>query len=124
MDVTAETPLLEGMAASEVWRETSGDNGEASQLPSRPCFPPRTAPQSYSCATSNSDPDTFTFARKDSRGKLVPQAIAHRGYKAKYPENTMAAFQGAVEIGADALETDIHLTKDDVVVLAHVRLGL
>ncbi|GAM83562.1 hypothetical protein ANO11243_015500 [Dothideomycetidae sp. 11243] len=49
----------------------------------------------------------------------LPQAIAHRGYKAKYPENTMAAFRGAVDAGAHAIETDIHLTKDGVVVLSH-----
>jgi tubulin gamma len=49
----------------------------------------------------------------------MPQAIAHRGYKAKFPENTMGAFKGAVEVGAEAIETDIHLTKDDVVVLSH-----
>lgn len=50
----------------------------------------------------------------------MPQTIAHRGYKAKFPENTMGAFRGAVEVGADAIETDIHLSKDDVVVLSHV----
>lgn len=32
----------------------------------------------------------------------------------------MASFEGAVEVGSDAIETDIHLTKDDVVVLSHV----
>ena len=31
----------------------------------------------------------------------------------------MKAFQGAVEAGAHAIETDVHLTKDDVVVLSH-----
>ena len=50
----------------------------------------------------------------------MPQTIAHRGYKAKHPENTMGAMRGAVEVGAHALETDIHLTKDDEVVLSHV----
>ena len=50
----------------------------------------------------------------------MPQAIAHRGYKAKHPENTMGAFRGAVHAKAHAMETDIHLTKDDVVVLSHV----
>ncbi|KAJ4396087.1 hypothetical protein N0V93_000304 [Gnomoniopsis smithogilvyi] len=48
-----------------------------------------------------------------------PQAIAHRGYKAEYPENTMGAFRGAVEVGAHAIETDMHLSKDNVVVIAH-----
>lgn len=50
----------------------------------------------------------------------VPQAIAHRGYKAKFPENTMGAFRGAIEVGAHAIETDLHLSKDDVVVISHV----
>lgn len=58
-------------------------------------------------------------ARRDANGRQLPQAIAHRGYKAAFPENTMAAFEGAVEVGTHALETDIHLTKDGVVVLSH-----
>lgn len=33
----------------------------------------------------------------------------------------MGAFKGAVEVGAHAIETDIHLSKDGVVVLSHVR---
>jgi glycerophosphoryl diester phosphodiesterase len=35
----------------------------------------------------------------------------------------MASMQGAVQVGSHALETDIHLTKDGVVVLSHVRLS-
>ena len=65
-------------------------------------------------------PASGTFARKRPTGEKLPQTIAHRGYKAKHPENTMGAFQGAVKAGAHAIETDIHLTKDDVVVLSHV----
>ena len=53
----------------------------------------------------------------------MPQTIAHRGYKAKYPENTMGAFRGAVECGSNAIETDIHLSKDGEVVLSHVSTG-
>ena len=63
---------------------------------------------------------TFAFARKDVSGSRRPQAIAHRGYKAKFPENTMGAMRGAVEVGAQGLETDLHLTRDGVVVLSHV----
>lgn len=51
----------------------------------------------------------------------MPQTIAHRGYNAEHPENTMGAFAGAVKIGAHAAETDLHMSKDDVVVLSHVR---
>ncbi|MCJ1254660.1 hypothetical protein MMC24_002475 [Lignoscripta atroalba] len=61
----------------------------------------------------------WTFARRDKGGQQMPQAIAHRGYKAKHPENTMGAFRGAVNVGAHALETDIHLSKDGVVVISH-----
>ncbi|KAF2397786.1 PLC-like phosphodiesterase [Trichodelitschia bisporula] len=49
----------------------------------------------------------------------TPQAIAHRGLKAHYPENTMLGFRAALAAGAHALETDIHLARDGTVVLAH-----
>src|SRR5688500_11818939 len=44
---------------------------------------------------------------------------AHRGASAERPENTMVAFQRAVEIGVDALELDVHLTRDNVFVVVH-----
>ena len=43
----------------------------------------------------------------------------HRGYCAKYPENTMISFKAAIELGVDAIEFDIWLTKDKVPVLMH-----
>ncbi|KAF7529649.1 hypothetical protein G7054_g9798 [Neopestalotiopsis clavispora] len=61
--------------------------------------------------------DASSATRKPSI--RLPQAIAHRGYKAAYPENSMAAFRSAVEIGAHAIETDLHLSRDGVVVLSH-----
>ncbi|KAI3322555.1 PLC-like phosphodiesterase [Xylariaceae sp. AK1471] len=51
--------------------------------------------------------------------KPVPQTIGHRGFKAAAPENTMAAFRAAAEAGVEAIETDLHLTSDGVVVLCH-----
>ncbi|MBQ3085493.1 MAG: hypothetical protein IJC46_08615 [Clostridia bacterium] len=44
---------------------------------------------------------------------------AHRGWSAKYPENTMEAFRAAVEIGVDQIETDVRITKDGELVLIH-----
>lgn len=44
---------------------------------------------------------------------------AHRGWCAKYPENTMEAFKAAVELGVDQIETDIRVTKDGELVLIH-----
>lgn len=44
---------------------------------------------------------------------------AHRGFKGKYPENTMLAFKKAVEEGADGIEFDIQLSKDGEIVIIH-----
>lgn len=44
---------------------------------------------------------------------------AHRGWKDKYPENTIAAFQAALELGVDQIETDVRITKDGQLVLFH-----
>ena len=44
---------------------------------------------------------------------------AHRGWKAKYPENTLKAFQAALTLGVDQLETDVRITKDGQLVLMH-----
>jgi glycerophosphoryl diester phosphodiesterase len=59
-------------------------------------------------------------ASKGAKLKRLPQTIAHRGHKAAFPENTLGAFRGAVEVGSHAIETDVHLSKDGVVVLSHV----
>ncbi len=45
--------------------------------------------------------------------------IAHRGYNAKYPENTIIAFEKAIEVGADYCELDIEFTKDGKIVVIH-----
>lgn len=51
--------------------------------------------------------------------RRIPQCIAHRGYKALYPENSIPAFESALAAGAHAIETDLQITKDNVVVLSH-----
>ncbi|HSK06617.1 MAG TPA: glycerophosphodiester phosphodiesterase [Acidimicrobiia bacterium] len=48
-----------------------------------------------------------------------PVAIAHRGSRLLWPENTMEAFAGAVSLGFRHLETDLHLTSDGVLVCHH-----
>lgn len=45
--------------------------------------------------------------------------IAHRGANFFAPQNTIPAFEKAVELSADGFETDIHLTKDGIPVLCH-----
>jgi glycerophosphoryl diester phosphodiesterase len=44
---------------------------------------------------------------------------AHRGGRGLAPENTLAAFRNAMSLGVTTLETDLVITKDDIVVLSH-----
>jgi glycerophosphoryl diester phosphodiesterase len=44
---------------------------------------------------------------------------AHRGFSGKYPENTLSAFQAAIDQGVEILEMDIHPTSDMVPVVVH-----
>lgn len=109
MEITAETPLLERLSVPPVFVRTSMEAlAEKGSIPPQATFPDA----------------AWTRILSDKQGRRLPQAIAHRGYKAKYPENTMGAFTGAVNVGAHAIETDIHLSKDRVVVLSHVSLSI
>ena len=45
--------------------------------------------------------------------------VAHRGASGNYPENTLLAFQKALEIGVDEVELDLYLTKDDHLIIMH-----
>ena len=45
--------------------------------------------------------------------------IAHRGASGSAPENTLAAFKKALDIGVDAVELDLHGTKDGEIVAIH-----
>jgi glycerophosphoryl diester phosphodiesterase len=48
-----------------------------------------------------------------------PERISHRGAHDTLPENTIPAFLKALELGADAIELDVHATSDGVVVIHH-----
>ena len=49
----------------------------------------------------------------------ITEVTAHRGASADYPENTMSAFIGAKELGADWIELDVHQTKDGEIIVIH-----
>jgi glycerophosphoryl diester phosphodiesterase len=48
-----------------------------------------------------------------------PERIAHRGAHQTHPENSIAAFERAIELGAEGIELDVHATSDGVVVVHH-----
>ena len=47
------------------------------------------------------------------------QLIGHRGYPEKFPENTLIGMKAALDLGADGVELDVHLSKDCVPVVFH-----
>jgi glycerophosphoryl diester phosphodiesterase len=62
-------------------------------------------------------PDAPASAYYDSADR--PLVIAHQGGDGIWPGDTMYAFEKAVEIGADVLEMDAHITRDGHIVLMH-----
>ncbi|MHA1734395.1 MAG: glycerophosphodiester phosphodiesterase [Promethearchaeota archaeon] len=50
-----------------------------------------------------------------------PLVVAHRGFSGpdEYPENTLLAFRKAIDVGADMVEFDVHVTRDDELVICH-----
>lgn len=50
-----------------------------------------------------------------------PVVIAHRGASGLYPEHTLAAYEAAIDMGADFIEPDLVMTRDGVLVARHER---
>ena len=50
-----------------------------------------------------------------------PEVVAHRGGTTEAPEHTLAAYRQAAVIGADAVECDVRMTRDGVLVCVHDR---
>jgi glycerophosphoryl diester phosphodiesterase len=59
----------------------------------------------------------YSWLRRTDRA--VPVVVAHRGASGLAPENTLAAFRLAVELGTPAVECDVHLSADGQVVVIH-----
>ncbi|MFD2092757.1 glycerophosphodiester phosphodiesterase [Blastococcus deserti] len=51
----------------------------------------------------------------------LPEVVAHRGAAAGAPEHTLAAYRHATQVGADAVECDVRMTRDGVLVCVHDR---
>nr|GAT53224.1 predicted protein [Mycena chlorophos] len=50
---------------------------------------------------------------------VVPECWGHRGASAHLPENTMASFKAAIAAGVDGLESDVHVSRDGVLLMFH-----
>lgn len=67
----------------------------------------------------------FAYNFADRRGVLhmglgnPVEVTAHRGYSTAYPENTIPAFKGAIQVGADWAELDVQQTADGEVIVMH-----
>ena len=49
--------------------------------------------------------------------KRKKMLIAHRGLSATYPENTLPAFEQALRLDVDAIEFDVHMSRDGELVI-------
>ena len=54
-----------------------------------------------------------------AEGRSLPLVLGHRGYRARFPENTLLAFREALAAGADGIECDIQKTRDGHYVVIH-----
>ncbi len=62
---------------------------------------------------------TWSHFRATRHQRTRPVIVAHRGTPDLQPENTLPSFQLALAQGADVLETDLHFTRDNEIVLFH-----
>ena len=51
--------------------------------------------------------------------KNRPWVIANRGYRSAFPENTISAFEAAIQVKADMIEFDVCLSRDRIPVVIH-----
>jgi len=71
---------------------------------------------------NGSSPDRITRWDFTPGSLPFPLIIAHRGDVTNAPENTIPAFKNAFDLGADGIELDVRLTKDEELVVFHDRL--
>ncbi|KAI5449311.1 hypothetical protein NCC49_004813 [Naganishia albida] len=100
---------------------TSGLSSGATTVPTSPSKE-KADPFSLTAAAlpSSEEEDLAVLERRvrDGQGRQV-ETWGHRGASAAFPENTLASFAKACADGADGIETDIHMTRDNRLVMFH-----
>lgn len=66
-------------------------------------------------------PPSIAPAAAQAEGAGKPMVIAHRGASGLYPEHTLLAYEAAIDMGADAIEPDLVMTKDGHLIARHER---
>ena len=61
----------------------------------------------------------FAYLPANADEEIVVDMVAHRGYSAQYPENTLSAFEGARAAGAKTIEFDVRKSADGQLVISH-----
>ncbi|KAJ7246606.1 PLC-like phosphodiesterase [Mycena haematopus] len=51
--------------------------------------------------------------------RSLPDCWGHRGASSRFPENTIASFEAAIRDGAEGIESDVHVSSDNVVLMFH-----
>lgn len=70
-------------------------------------------------ASNQAQADAAAAKRRPYVTHERPLSFAHRGGAGLAPENTLVAYANGLALGADALELDIHTTRDDQIVVIH-----
>src|SRR5207244_13204178 len=93
--------------------------GEPQPVAERAARPPHAAPGPDRRVVRSLPAGEGLISMWQHRASGRPRVFGHRGAMGYAPENTFASFEGAVEIGVDAIELDVHLSADGEVVVIH-----
>ncbi|CAH7675156.1 glycerophosphoryl diester phosphodiesterase [Phakopsora pachyrhizi] len=62
---------------------------------------------------------SLSEATSSSLDEPLPACWGHRGASAAFPENTLSSFEAAIRDGAEGIESDVHISSDDVICMFH-----
>lgn len=71
------------------------------------------------CSSPRSSSPQSSSSQSSATPPARPRIVAHRGASHDAPENTLAAFRRAWELGVEAVELDVHVSRDGEVVVIH-----